>query len=479
MAVLEHLEPQSVFRFFEKFCAIPHGSGNTKAASDWCAAFAKARGLEYSQDSMDNVVIIKEATPGYEEAEPLILQGHLDMVCERTPDCTKDMDKDGLDLVVDDGYVRARGTTLGGDDGIAVAIALALLDAEGIQHPRLEVILTSDEEVGMLGAAALDVSPMRGKQLLNLDSEEEGIFTVSCAGGSRTTCHMPVRRTPYEGQTLFVKVYGLAGGHSGVEIHKGLANANVLLGRLLRAVNRGTALRLVSVDGGLKDNAIPTEAVAAISVSDAGAAKAAAEKLAEALKQEYRTTEPGLTIEVWTEQSVDAPMDAESTANVLCMLACLPNGLQEMSRDIEGLVQTSLNLGILKTTNEEVTATFCVRSSVASQREMLEDRICCLTKQLGGSVEITGEYPAWEYKQESVLREKMIHVFRKQYQREPRIEAIHAGLECGLLCGKIPGLDCVSIGPDIKDIHTPRECLSIASVQRVWDFLLEVLKELK
>jgi len=479
MAVLEHLEPKSVFHFFEEFCAIPHGSGNTKTASDWCATFAKARGLEYYQDPMDNIVIIKEATPGYEAAEPLILQGHLDMVCERTPDCAKDMDKEGLDLVVDNGYVCAQGTTLGADDGIAVAIALALLDAEEIEHPRLEVILTSDEEVGMLGAAALDVSPLRGKRLLNLDSEEEGIFTVSCAGGSRTTCHMPVHRGPYEGQGLFVKVSGLAGGHSGAEIHKGLANADILLGRLLRAVNHVTELRLVSVDGGLKDNAIPTEAVAGVSVSDADTAKTAVEKLAEALKQEYEATEPGLTVEVRTEQPAEAPMDAESTANVLCMLACLPNGLQEMSRDIEGLVQTSLNLGILETTNEEVTAVFCVRSSVASQREMLEDRICCLTERLGGSVEITGEYPAWEYKKESVLREKMIQVFRKQYEREPRIEAIHAGLECGLLCGKIPGLDCVSIGPNMEDIHTPRERLSIASVQRVWDFLLEVLKQLK
>lgn len=479
MAVLEHLDPKNVFRFFEELCAIPHGSGNTKAASDWCVAFAKDRGLEYYQDSMDNVVIIKEATPGYEAAEPLILQGHLDMVCEKTPDCVKNMDREGLDLVVENGYVRAQGTTLGADNGIAVAIALALLDAEGIDHPRLEVILTSDEEVGMLGAAALDVSPLKGKQLLNLDSEEEGIFTVSCAGGSRTTCHMPIRRAPYEGQKLVIKVSGLAGGHSGAEIHKGLANADMLIGRLLRAINCTTELRLVSVDGGLKDNAIPTEAVAVVSVADTDAAWPVAEKLAEELKLEYRTTEPGLNIEIRGEQFAAIPMDAESTGNVLCMLACLPNGLQEMSRDIEGLVQTSLNLGILETTEEEVTAVFCVRSSVASQRAMLEDRICCLTETLGGSVEITGEYPAWEYKKESVLREKMVQVFRKQYECEPRIEAIHAGLECGLFCGKISGLDCVSIGPDMKDIHTPRECLSVASVQRIWNFLLEVLKELK
>ena len=341
------------------------------------------------------------------------------------------------------------------------------------------MILTSDEEVGMLGATALDVSSLKGKQLLNLDSEEEGIFTVSCAGGSRTTCSLPVQRVAYEGQGLFVKVSGLAGGHSGAEIHKGLANADMLLGRLLRAIHHATELRLVSVDGGLKDNAIPTEAVAVVSAADAETAKIAAECLTEALKQEYRATEPGLTVEIGVAQVDKLPMDAESTANVLCMLSCMPNGLQEMSRDIEGLVQTSLNLGVLETTGDQVTAVFCVRSSVASQRTMLEDRIGCLAEQLGGRVEITGEYPAWEYKKESVLREKMVQVFRRQYGHEPHIEAIHAGLECGLLCGKIPELDCVSIGPDMEDIHTPRERLNIASVQRVWQFLLEVLKEMK
>lgn len=478
MAVLEHLEPKRVFRFFEELCAIPHGSGNTGAVADWCVAFAKERGLEYHRDQLDNVILIREASAGYEQAEPLILQGHLDMVCEKAPDCPKDMDHEGLDLLVNGDMVCADGTTLGGDNGIAVALSLALLDAE-IPHPRLEVVLTSDEEIGMLGAAALDVSPLKGRQMLNLDSEEEGVFTVSCAGGSRTTARLPVRRERAKGACLKVTVSGLCGGHSGAEIHKGLANADILLGRLLLSAAQATELRVVSVQGGLKDNAIPTEASAIVMAADPDAAAAAAEQLSAALKNEYRSTEPNLNIEIRRTETDLLPADRESTQKLLCLLNCLPNGMQEMSRDIEGLVQTSLNLGILDTAEETVTFVYCIRSSVASQREMLQQRIISLTELAGGTVEITGEYPAWEYRQDSPLRTRMVDVFRRQYGCEPKVEAIHAGLECGLLCGKLPGLDCVSVGPDLFDIHTPRERMSIASVQRMWKFLLEVLQESK
>ena len=283
----------------------PTASGNTKAVSDWCAAFAKARGLECRQDALNNLIIIKEATPGYEGAEPVILQGHLDMVCEKGPGCQKDLEREGLDLEVDGDFVRARETTLGGDDGIAVAMALALLDARDLPHPRLEVVLTVDEEVGMLGAAALDVSPLRGRTLINLDSEEEGVFTVSCAGGNRTKCVLPIKREPFPGTALTVWVGGLTGGHSGTEIHRGRANANQLLGRCLRAVSARTPLRLSWAEGGSKDNAIPTHSRAQIVVSDGAAARAALEKLEADLLREYRSTDPGLTIQA--EEGGDAP----------------------------------------------------------------------------------------------------------------------------------------------------------------------------
>lgn len=370
-------------------------------------------------------------------------------------------------------------TTLGGDDGIAVAMALALLDDESIPHPRLEVVLTTEEEVGMDGATGLDVTPLQGRMMLNLDSEEEGVFTVSCAGGSRTVCRLPVTREAFAGETLRVTVSGLKGGHSGAEIHKGLANADILLGRLLRAMECAAELRLVSAEGGLKDNAIPVSAEAVVVTQDAAVAKAAALALAEQLKNEYRTVDAGLTVEVAAAGSALLPMDANSTDRALCLLTCAPNGVQEMSRDIAGLVQTSLNLGILTTEETALTAVFCVRSSMASQKEMLNDRLRCLAEQLGGSIQVHGDYPAWEYRRDSRLREKMEEVFRAQYGYEPRVEAIHAGLECGILCGKLENLDCVSVGPDLPDIHTPRERMSIVSVQRVWRFVLEVLKELK
>ena len=476
MAVLDQLEPKNVFRFFEQMCAIPHGSYNTKAVSDWCVAFAKERGLEHYQDEMNNVILIKEASAGYEEAQPVILQGHLDMVCEKAPGCEKDMAREGLDLAAEGDYIYAEGTTLGGDDGIAVAMALAALDDESLPHPRLEVILTTEEEVGMDGAMALDVSPIRGRKLLNLDSEAEGVFTVSCAGGSMAACGLPVARAPFGGDILRVRVAGLTGGHSGAEIHKGRANANMLLGRLLRAMAAETELRLVSADGGLKDNAIPVAAEAVVAAEDGRKAKAAAERMAACFQTEYRRSDPMLTVTAEEAAAAWQPMDVSSTERTVCLLACAPNGVQTMSQDIHGLVQTSLNLGILKTGENAVTASFCIRSSVDSEKEMLKDRLACLLAQLGGGVSFSGEYPGWSYRPDSPLRELMTEVYREQYGREPKVEAIHAGLECGLLAGKLPGLDCVSIGPDLLEIHTPREKMSISSVQRVWMFVREILK---
>ena len=479
MAILEHLEPRGVFRFFEEMCAIPHGSANTKAVSDWLMAFARERGLEAYQDQLNNVIIIKEATAGYENAPAVILQGHMDMVCEKAPDCEKDMEKEGLDLAVDGDTVYARGTTLGGDDGIAVAMALALLDADDIPHPRLEAVFTVDEEIGMLGAVGMeDVSMLRGRRMLNLDSEVEGVFTVSCAGGNVTTCLLPIARAPFQGSALTITISGLQGGHSGTEIHKGRANANMLMGRLLQAVAAATEMRIVAVNGGLKDNAIPIKTQAQVLVADAAAAKAAAQEMGAHFAAEYRVTDPNVAVSVEDAGEGEA-MDAASTKKVLCMLTCLPNGVQVMSADIAGLVQTSLNLGILTTEDSVVRASFCVRSSVDSQKEMLKARLSSLMEQLGGSVEFFGEYSGWEYLADSPLRDRLVAVFREQYSREPRIEAIHAGVECGIFAGKLPGLDCVSIGPDLFEIHTPRERMSISSVQRLWNFVLAVLKRSK
>ena len=479
MAILEHLEPRGVFRFFEEMCAIPHGSANTKAVSDWLMAFARERGLEAYQDQLNNVIIIKEATAGYENAPAVILQGHMDMVCEKAPDCEKDMEKEGLDLAVDGDTVYARGTTLGGDDGIAVTMALELLDADDIPHPRLEAVFTVDEEIGMLGAVGMeDVSMLRGRRMLNLDSEVEGVFTVSCAGGNLTKCTLPVCRETFGAEFLTVTVGGLRGGHSGVEIDKGLGNACMLLGRVLTACGRETALRLVSVSGGLKDNAIPREASAVVAAADAREIRAVCARLDAELKNEYRTTDPEVFVFV-RDGGAGLPMDEDSTRRILAFLTCAPNGIQAMSADIPSLVQTSLNLGILTTGDETVDASFCVRSSVDSQKQMLVERLECLTETLGGSVGVFGDYSGWEYRSDSPLRELLVEVFTEQYGHAPKIEAIHAGVECGIFAGKLPGLDCVSMGPDLTEIHTCRERLHIASVQRLWAMVLETLKRMK
>ncbi len=478
MAVLEHLEPKSVFSFFEQICAIPHGSGNTKAISDYLVRFAEARALEHYQDALNNVIIIKEAAPGYESAEPVILQGHMDMVCEKAPDCTKDMASEGLDLAVEGDTVYARGTTLGGDDGIAVAMALAVLDDPDLPHPRIEAVFTVDEETGMDGAFGIDVSPLKAKRLINIDSEAEGIFTVSCAGGCRANCVIPVTRAPFSGAALRVDVEGLAGGHSGTEIDKGRANADKLLGRVLLTCANRLPLRIISVSGGLKDNAIPTAACATLIAGDEAALRDVCAQMDKTLKEEFCVTDPGVAVRVSAAEAA-APMDEASTRRVLCLLTCVPNGIQTMSADIKGLVQTSLNLGILTTQPDSVSASFSVRSSVESQKKMLLERLACLTEQLGGSVSTHGDYPGWAYRQESPLRDLLTAVYTDQYGHPPVIEAIHAGLECGLFSGKIPGLDCISIGPDLTDIHTFREKLHVASTARTWALVTEALKRMK
>ena len=469
MRVLEGLQPAAALGFFETLCAIPHGSRDTKAISDYCVRFAQERGLSWQQDASNNVIIRKPASPGYEDHPTVILQGHLDMVCEKDADCDIDFSKDGLRLRHDDTYIFADGTTLGGDDGIAVAYALAVLDSSELKHPPLEAVFTVDEEIGMLGAAALDMSGLQGRVLLNIDSEDEGILTVSCAGGATSCLTVPVKRVPVQGKAWRVGVRGLTGGHSGVEINKGRANAN----KVLAAALQGLPVTLCSIAGGSKDNAIPraSEAVV-VSEADDFAALFAANAAKAALPETEQHAE------FYCEPAEAGEMLAESEA-VLGLLNAVPNGVQAMSSDIPGLVQTSLNMGILTTDETAVHLSSSVRSSVESQKQMLLQRIACLTAELGGETSTRGEYPGWAYLPDSPLRDLMVEVFTDQYGYEPKVEAIHAGLECGLFSAKLPGLDCVSFGPDLKEIHTFREKMSISSVQRVWKMLVELLRRMK
>lgn len=478
MTILGHLEPARVLFYFEEFSAIPHGSHNTKGVSDYCVAFAKAHGLEYRQDEDNNVIIKKAGSTGYEQSAPVILQGHLDMVCVKESDCHKDMDNEGLDLFVDGDLIGARGTSLGADNGVAVAMMLAILDGD-YPHPPIEAVFTSDEEVGLVGAQRLDASWLAGRRLLNLDSEEEGVLTVSCAGGSRDTCTIPVTREPFSGTALTVTLGGLSGGHSGMEIHKGRGNANQQMGRVLYALSQNTQLRLERVDCVGQDNAIASRTVATIVADGVETIKTAVAEFDGILKHELRLTDAEAFLSVEPAQSKGEPMDKDSTGRVICFLTCAPNGVQGMSGEIAGLVQTSLNMGVVATSDTAVVATFSMRSSVGSEKQMLSQRLAALTEQLGGSVSRSGEYPAWEYRKDSPLRTLMEQVFAQEYGREPTIEAIHAGLECGLFSEKIPELDSVSYGPDLMEVHSPRERMSISSLQRVWLYTLELLKQMK
>lgn len=402
----------------------------------------------------------------------------MDMVCEKDADCPIDMETQGLDVTHDDRWVYANGTTLGGDDGIAVAYVLALMEDKSIPHPPLEVVITVDEETGMYGAAGIDLSMLQGRTLINLDSEDEGIFTVSCAGGARGTIKLPVARRAVYGPCIKLTVEGLQGGHSGVEIHKNRANATKVMGEFLRRVQELMPLCMTGFSGGAKDNAIPRSCQATLVAM--GMQLERINDIAEALQKEIREQydEPDAIVR---GDNVDAlggnAMTTEDTAKVIDLMCNVPNGVQAWSRDIEGLVQTSLNLGVAELT-EELRLTFAVRSSVNQEKRELLNSLKELAKQYGGSYSETGDYPAWEYKKDSVLRDTMVSVYREMFQKDAQVVAIHAGLECGLLSEKLPGLDCVSIGPDMRDIHTSREKLSIASVERTWNFLLEVLKQL-
>ncbi len=482
MSIFQGHEPEKVLQYFEELSAIPHGSGHTKAISDYCMAFAAARGLKARQDEANNVVIWKEASAGYEEAPAVIVQGHLDMVLEKTAESKKDLLREGLDLRTDGAFVWAEGTTLGGDNGIAVAMALALLDDDSIDHPGLEEVLTTDEEIGMLGAAALDCSDLQGRKMLNLDSEVEGIYTVSCAGGVRVSCHIPVDRRDFTGVLCTLEVSGLQGGHSGIEIHKGRANANMLLGRVLFGLSREVPMSLAGLEGGLADNAICRQAKAGFLVpeEEGELVREIVESYERTFRQEYRVTEPELklTVSVEPERTMDS-LSLSATDRVISALMVLPNGVQTMSMDVEGLVQTSLNLGILQLCQQEAVATFAVRSALASEKAMICNRLDCLCQLLDGEISLQGDYPGWEYVPQSTLRDLVTDVYRTQTGREPVIEAIHAGLECGVFAGKLPGLDCISLGPNLFDIHTPEERMELASVSRTWELLLTVLKRAK
>ena len=472
---LAGLQPADVFGYFEEICSIPHGSGNTRMISDYLVEFAKKHDLKYIQDEVDNVILFGEGTCGMEDHAPVILQGHMDMVCEKDADCTIDMAKEGLDVTHDNEVVFANGTTLGADNGIAVAMGLALLADKSIPHPPLEVVVTTDEETGLFGANAIDLSGLKGKAMSNLDSEGEGVFTVSCAGGARVNISMPVERRAVYGPCIRLVVDGLQSGHSGAEIHKNRGNANKIMGEFMSRIQKIMPLCLTSLAGGAKDNVIPYNCQATLVAM--GIHLERINDIAEQLQAEVREKydEPTASVQAFDVDALGGnSLSTESTAKIISLLCAAPNGIQSWSRDIAGLVQTSLNLGVIKL-GDRFNASFSVRSSVESEKTELIEQLKKLAEMFESSCTVSGEYPAWEYKKESSLRDTMVKVYADMFGKEPEILAIHAGLECGLFSQKVEDLDCISIGPQMHDIHTSNERLEIASTLRTWNFLKAVL----
>ena len=484
MDVLDALGTDKVFYYFEEITKIPHGSGNEAALAQYIMDFAKERGLECRRDEADNVVIKKAATPGYEQAPGVIFQGHIDMVCEKLGSVEHDFTKDPLQLEIDGDMIRAKGTTLGADNGIAVAFMLAVLDSTTLEHPFVEAVFTTNEETGMDGAKALDVSDLKGTYFINMDSEEEGEFLVSCCGGRRVQVTLPVEKEAVKAgeEAYTLQIRGLKGGHSGGDIHLQRASANKLMGRLLDALQSKVAYSLVRVDGGKMDNAICREADAVLTMT-ADAAKEAEKIVAELekeFKQEYHRVETDMII-TWEKatEAVTEVMTESTKSHVISILLLIPYGVETMSMDIEGLVESSSNIGVVCTDEKGVHFDSAVRSAVASRKEVLCRKIETIAQLCGAAVESSNDYPGWVYSDDSKLLVLLQDAYCKATGREPKLTAIHAGVECGLFAEKMPWLDMVSLGPDMFDVHTPEERLSISSTMRTWDFLKEALKQMK
>jgi len=473
MALLKDIEPVKVFEFFEKISSIPRGSGHTDKIADYCVDFAAARGLKCFKDETGSVIIYKNGSHGRENAEPLILQGHLDMVWEKEADSDFDFENQGINLLLDGDYLTADKTTLGGDDGIAVAMCLAILDSESISHPPLEVVFTTDEETGMDGARALDVSLLRGKRMINIDSEEEGILWASCAGGARADITLDAATEENTLPAYEIHIGGLRGGHSGTEINRGGANASVLAGGLLKKLEDTYDFFIAAVNGGTMDNAITREN--RFTVCTDADIKETVEKYEEEIKNRYRENDGDIFIRIDSAVS-KTRYSSETSRKITGLLSSFPYGVIKMSSVIDGLVQTSLNLGITSSDDEKIRFGFSVRSNVNSEKEELLNQLESIARKYSADFTVYGNYSAWEYRENSPLRDSLTAIYEKMYSKPLEIAAIHAGLECGIFAEKIEGLDCVSLGPDLFNVHTPSERLGISSTRRTYEFLLKVLE---
>ena len=483
MNILQSLEPKKVFEYFEAISNIPRGSGNEKGISDYLLNFGKSLGLESIQDKALNVIIKKPGTKGYENAPTVIIQGHMDMVCEKNNGVEHDFEKDPLKLRIVDDYIYATDTTLGADNGIAVAYAMAILASNDIPHPPIEVLITTDEETGMSGAMAINKEHIDGKILINLDNEEEGYLLVSCAGGIRSTATLNIEKQDIKDKKLIkINISGLKGGHSGMDIIKERGNSNKILGRVLKGLSKEVEFNIVKLNGGSKNNAIPREAEAVITInsSDEKTVIDVIRNWNDIIGNELRTQDSGLKIEALSiDDKEEKEFTDESTKKVVDLLYIYPNGINSKSVEIDGLVESSTNLGVLTTSDTAVEFDSAIRSSVPSLKEEIVLRSKTIVELFGGEFTTTADYPGWEYNPNSKIREICQKVHKDLYGNEAKIVAIHAGVECGLFNEKLGDLDMISFGPNLYDVHTPDEHMSISSVRNCYEYLKAILKEIK
>lgn len=482
--ILKDLSPNLVFNYFEEISNIPRASGNEKGISDYLVNFAKGNNLQVIQDEALNIIIKKPATKGYENAPTVILQGHMDMVCEKNRDTDHDFEKEPIKLRIDGDFIKATGTTLGADNGIAIAYCLALLSTKEIEHPALEVLITTEEETGMGGASSVKAENLSGKILINMDSEEEGELLASCAGGVRNKVSLTMElESKKEGFMPYkISIKGLKGGHSGMDINKERGNSNKLLGRILNYINSNMEMFISEINGGAKMNAIPREAEAIILVKGENRNELAriVELWDNAFKNELRASDPGVKVQLEDEDKKENKTFSRAlTDKIIDLLVLIPQGVKTMSMDIQGLVQSSTNLGVVTTTEDEITFESAIRSSLRSLKENIVKEIEILSKLVGAVMTSDSDYPDWEYKKESYIRDVFVSTYKQMYGLEPKITAIHAGLECGILKDIIGDIDMISFGPNMFDVHTPDERLSISSTERMYNYLLEVLKNIK
>lgn len=485
-----NLKPERVFKYFDDICKIPHGSGNLDGIVTYLVDFAKNHDLHYKVDDTKNVIIYKDSKNKL-VLEPILLQAHIDMVCVHSQNVDIDMKKTPIETYIEGNELRAKNTSLGADDGIGVAIILALLDENDMNFPPIEALFTSDEETGMYGAIGVDGNLFKAKKLINIDSEDEGELTVSCAGGSHCESVIPIERVDEKRfksiasnyKLYCIKIEGLLGGHSGMEIHKGRANAIVESAYILRRLQDGNIdFYLVSISGGKFENVICPEAKTLIYVNNDSESRfnELIIELENELKSEYSLTDKDIKVNVKTvsdasSQTLDLPLTKSSQATLTYVIQALPQGLIEISQEFVNLPWTSLNLGVIDTKKDKVLLTTLIRSNVDIKRHKLVSKYKSIIESAKGVLEVTGEYPAWQYDKNSKLMKDMLDVYKDLYNKDMKVVATHGGLECGLFAEKIKGLEAVSIGPTLKGVHSINETLYIDTVEKVYDFLLKYL----